>query len=168
MIYLTLSGRAVDTDLELTSPQRHVLQKLLAWEHLGLPADDFAARRAKALHQGWSGQGPVEPSPAFRTVADDLAARLAARHGQAPGPGWLKAQAWPGRYAGGGLEVGQVQAGRVELLVRDAADLERGRLWLDMAPEETPEAALDRALAELVAGGGLLRELAALGLTPRG
>lgn len=164
VIYLTLQGRAVDTDMELTSPQRHVLQKLLTWEHLGLEPQDFAARQAKALQQGWGSLGPVEESPALKTVAGDLAARLAIRHGQAPAPGWLKAQLWPGRYAGGGLEPGRVEPRRLEVVVRDAADLERGRLWLDMAPEESPETALERALA---AAGGLLGELAVLGLVAR-
>lgn len=164
MIYLTLAGRAVDCDLELTSPQRHVLQKLLTWEHLGLKPEDFSARRAKAQQQGWGGLGPVEQTPAFTAVADDLAARLAARHGQVPAPGWLKAQVWPGRYAGGGLEPGRVEAGRLEVVVRDAADLERGRLWLDMGPEETPEQAVNRALV----GGGLAGDLSALGLAARG
>ncbi|MBI5521116.1 MAG: hypothetical protein HY910_00710 [Desulfarculus sp.] len=163
MIYLTLAGRAVDCDLDLTSPQRHVLQKLLTWEHLGLKLEDFAARRAKALEQGWGGLGPVEQTPAFAAVAGDLAARLAIRHGQAAPPGWLKAQLWPGRYAGGGLEPGRTEAGRLEVVVRDAADLERGRLWLDMGPEETPEQVVGRAWA----GGGLLGELAVLGLVMR-
>lgn len=164
MIYLTLAGRAVDCDLDLTSPQRHVLQKLLTWEHLGLRVDDYAARRAKALRQGWGSLGPVEPSQAFTAVADDLALRLAVHHGQASPPGWLKAQLWPGRYAGGGLEPGRMEAGRVQVVVRDAADLERGRLWLDMGPEETPQQALARALT---AAGGLLGELAVLGLVVR-
>lgn len=168
MIYLTLQGRSVDTDQELTSPQRHVLQKLLAWEHLGLSLSDFAARRAKALQQGWDGRGPVQASAAFQAVADDLAARLGARLGQAPGPDWFFCQAWPGRYAGGGLEPGNQEAGRLEVLVRDAADLERGRLWLDLAPGQGPSLAFEKALAALARGAGPLAPgMAALGLRPR-
>jgi hypothetical protein len=168
VIYLTLAGRAVDTDQELSPPERHVLQKLMAWQQLGLPLADYASRRAKALQQGWDGRGPVTESPALRAVADDLAARLAVQHGQRPGPGWLKAQAWPGSYAGGGLEAGQWREGRLEIVVRDAADVPRGRLWLDTPPGQAPRQALELALAELVQGGGdLARQLADLGLGPR-
>lgn len=168
MIYLTLKGRSVDTDLDLSAPQRHVLQKLMAWEQLALPVADFVARRAKALQQGWDGRGPVAESPAFLAVADDLATRLAVRQGQAPGPGWLSCQAWPGHYAGGGLEALSLEEGCLEVLVRDAADVERGRLSLPTAPGEPPGPALERALAELRQGrGDLIRPLFALGLRPR-
>lgn len=167
MIYLTISGRAVDTDMELTSPQRHVLQKLLTWEHLGLKPEDYAVRRGQALQQGWGSLGPVEETAAFKAVADDLGIRLFMRHGHRPGPGWLKLQVWPGRYAGGGLEPGQVQAQRVELVVRDAADLERGRLWRELLPGENGEQALARHITEDSGLQALLKDLRALGLDPR-
>lgn len=168
MRYVTLTGRVVDTDRDLDEAGRHVLQKLMAWESLGLTSAEFAQKRAQALATGWNGRGPVSESAALGAVAADLARRVAIRAGKLPGPDWLKAQPWPGRYAGGGLERAGVDQGRLILLVRDAADLERGRVSLALPPGRDVKGVLGLALAELGQGRGeLAAALRGLGLGVR-
>ncbi|MFZ5587842.1 MAG: hypothetical protein ACOZHQ_18140 [Thermodesulfobacteriota bacterium] len=169
MLYTTLAGRVVDTDRDLDEAGRHVVQKLMAWECLGLSTPDFAQKRSQALAVGWNGRGPVNESGLLGEVVADLIRRVAIRAGELPGPAWLRPQLWPGRYAGGGLERAGVEAGRLVLMVRDAADLERGRVVLDMPPGREVKAVLAQALAELRHGrGALAAALRGLGLGVRG
>lgn len=165
MLYRTLAGRLLDTDRDLGEAERHVLQKLVAWERLGLAPAEFALRRAKALAQGWDRRGPLMPGAAFQALADDLAKRLALAGG--PGPGWFLAQAWPGRYAGGGLEARATARGELELIIHDAADLPHGPLAWPALPGEDLAQAQERALAETAPGGRLAGEIRRLGLTAR-
>lgn len=168
MRYVTLAGRVVDTDRDLDEAGRHVLQKLMAWESLGLTSAEFAQKRSQALAAGWNGRGPVSESGALGAVAADLARRVAIRAGDLPGPDWLKAQPWPGRYAGGGLERAGVDQGRLILLVRDAADRERGQIVLDLPPGQEVKAVLAATLADLRQGRGeLAAALRGLGLGVR-
>ena len=168
MFYTTLAGRVLDTERDLDEAGRHVMQKLMAWESLGLPPRDFAQKRDQALAAGWNGRGPVSESGALAMAADDLARRVAVAAGALPGPGWLRPQAWPGRYQGGGLELVGLEGERLVLRVRDASDQRRGRVAMPLAPDQSPAQALERALSELARGGGhLAGPLRELGLTLR-
>lgn len=156
MIYLTLQGRAVDTERDLSDAERHVMMKLMLWENLGLEKDEYQRRREDALLNGWNNQGAVSQSAALKAVGDDLAQRLAVRHG-ARGPGWLRPRLWSGRYAGGGLR--PVDGGGMEVL--DAADQVRGTVSLNH--DDT-----DEAVRQLERGQGTLAEqIRALGLELR-
>lgn len=168
MRYVTLAGRGVDTDRDLDEAGRHVVQKLMAWECLGLSSAEFAQKRAQALAAGWNGRGPVSESGALVDLVADLSRRVAVRAGELPGPGWLRPQFWPGRYEGGGLERVGVEQGRLVLTVRDAADLIRGQITLDLPPQREVAALLDHALDELRQGRGeLAAALRGLGLSAR-
>lgn len=156
MIYRTLAGREVDTERALGQAARHVLQKLFCFENLGMDPAAFAEKRAQALAKGWNGGGPLEESGPLGEVADDLADRLAARAGQAAGPGWLKAQIYAGRYNGGGFRPLEQGGGvsRVEIL--DAADLVVGVGEVVLSGEQSAAQALASAVSRAREGRGPL------------
>ncbi|CAO0823982.1 hypothetical protein DFAR_4000021 [Desulfarculales bacterium] len=57
----------MDIDLKLTSsPQRHVLQKLLTWEHLGLAVENLATRWARLRSRVGATWGQCSPLRSFR------------------------------------------------------------------------------------------------------
>lgn len=168
MLYTTLGGRVLDTDRDLDEAGRHVMQKLMAWESLGLGPREFAQKRTQALAVGWDGRGPVSEGEALRAANDDLARRVAVAAGTLPGVGWLRPKLWSGRYQGGGFEVAEISGDQLVLRVRDAADQPRGRVGLVLPPNQTPAQALERALAELAQGRGpLAGPLRGLGLTAK-
>lgn len=166
MLYTTLAGRVVDTDRALDEAGRHVVQKLMAWESLGLASAEFAVKRKQALAVGWNGHGPVSESGALIDVVADLARRVAIAAGELPGPDWLRPQLWPGRYSGGGMERVGVEAGRLVLTVRDAADQVRGRIGLDLPDKGDVADLLEHTMRELRGGqGDLAKALRGLGLS---
>ncbi|MFH1059795.1 MAG: hypothetical protein V1797_14105 [Pseudomonadota bacterium] len=168
MLYTTLAGRIVDTDRDLDEAGRHVMQKLMAWESLGLTSAEFATKRGQALAVGWDGRGAVSDSGALGLVVADLARRVAIKAGDLSGPDWLRPQLWPGRYMGGGLERAGVESGRLVLTARDAADQVRGRIGLDLPAQGEVATLLEHTLRELRAGRGeLARALRGLGLSAR-
>ena len=79
MIIETKNGKCFDTDRDLTAAERHILQKLFAWEAMAESISQFRDKRKKALNDGWNGSGPVVASPAFRTISKDLEKKVAAR-----------------------------------------------------------------------------------------
>ncbi|MBW1921853.1 MAG: hypothetical protein JRF59_03600 [Deltaproteobacteria bacterium] len=81
MIFNTGDGRTIDTDRDLGPEERHVLQKLFAWEALAESLDQFRAKKAEALERGWNGSGPVNPGTAFSAVVRVLEQRLRKRLG---------------------------------------------------------------------------------------
>lgn len=161
MHYVTLKARTIDTIADLSEPERHVMQKLIAWERLGIPTVEFKRKTDDALQKGWDGRGPVRASVALRDVCEDLAARLAVAAGERPGPGWLKAQAWPGRYGGGGLRLAEETGPETIAEVIDAADRPCGVLRL---PKDL---SLAEAAGQLRSGGLLTGALRAMGLRIR-
>ncbi len=168
MRYTTLAGRVLDTDQDLDEAGRHVMQKLMAWESLGLSPKDFAQKRSQALAVGWDGRGPVSESEALRAANDDLARRVAVAAGTLPGVGWLRPQVWAGRFQGGGLEVAEVSGEQLVLRVRDAADQQRGRVGLPLPAGQAPAQVLEQALSELAQGRGpLAGPLRSLGLAAK-
>ena len=80
MIVKTNSGGCFDTDKDLTAPERHVLQKLFAWEAMAESVSQFRQKkRKKALEDGWNGSGPVFASQALKTICKDMEKKVAAR-----------------------------------------------------------------------------------------
>lgn len=168
MKYLTLAGRSLDTNRDLDQAGRHVAQKLIFYERLGLSPREFAQRRQRALAQGWNQSGPLTESPALKALADDLARRLALGRQEGPGPGWLKAQVYPGRYQGGGLKPQEPGEDSLGLAVIDAADQDQGRIEVERKPQESLAEAAARAAAELARGDQTLTgKLRALSLKVR-
>ena len=55
------NNRQVDT-ARLSPEERHIIQKLMAWESLVPTMDAFREKTAAALAAGWNGSGPVRPT----------------------------------------------------------------------------------------------------------
>jgi hypothetical protein len=72
MKYTTLSGRTIDTDRDLTAPERHVLQKLFLWESLAGSLREFREQKSAALERGWNDSGPVPVSGSLKNIISDL------------------------------------------------------------------------------------------------
>ena len=83
MIVTTEEGR-YDTDKDLGPAERHVLQKLCAWESLVTSFDQFRQKREEALRKGWNNTGPVQESAALRAIIRDLEKQVAARLDKRP------------------------------------------------------------------------------------
>ena len=49
MIIETKNGKRFDTDRDLTAPERHILQKLFAWEAMSESVLQFREKKKKAL-----------------------------------------------------------------------------------------------------------------------
>ena len=81
MIISTKSGQTFDTDKDLSAPERHVLQKLFAWEAMAESLEQFREKKTEALEKGWNHSGPVKMSPAFRAITKELERKVIDRVG---------------------------------------------------------------------------------------
>ena len=79
MIIETKNGKRFDTDLDLTAPERHILQKLFAWEAMSESVFQFREKMKKALNDGWNGSGPVSADPTLKAICKDMEIKVAAR-----------------------------------------------------------------------------------------
>ena len=79
MIIKTSSGKSFDTDRDLTAAERHIVQKLMAWESLVTSREQFMQKKADALLKGWEDSGPVPESAALKSIIDDLEKKVVAR-----------------------------------------------------------------------------------------
>jgi hypothetical protein len=79
MIITTEDGQSFDTDRDLSAPERHVLQKLFAWESMATSLEQFRQKRDAALLKGWNNMGPVQESTALRAIIIDLEKKVVAR-----------------------------------------------------------------------------------------
>ena len=79
MIIETKNGKRFDTDRDLTAPERHILQKLFAWEAMSESVFQFREKKKKALADGWNGSGPVSASPVLKAICKDMEKKVAAR-----------------------------------------------------------------------------------------
>ena len=79
MIITLSGGRKIDTESDLTAVERHVVQKLYAWQSLVDSVDAFREKRDQALCAGWNDSGPVSERPILRQIIADLEALVAAR-----------------------------------------------------------------------------------------
>lgn len=79
MIIKTNTGKHFDTDRDLTAPERHILQKLFAWEAMSESVLQFREKKKKALKDGWNGSGPVSASQALKAICKDMEKKIAAR-----------------------------------------------------------------------------------------
>lgn len=79
MIITTRDGNAIDTEKDLTSPERHVLQKLFLWESMASSLQQFREKKEEALLRGWNNSGRVRESQALRSIIQDLEHKVSKR-----------------------------------------------------------------------------------------
>ena len=81
MLITTRSGRSFNTETDLNAPERHVLQKLFAWERMATSLDQFQEKKRVALRKGWNNSGPLQESEAMRIITKDMEKKVALRLG---------------------------------------------------------------------------------------
>lgn len=166
MLYVTLTNRELDLS-RLSEPERHVAQKVIAWEKLGVEAGEFDKKYDKALRDGWGESGAVSPSAGLRALAEDARLRLGAARADGRAD-WLRPQRHQGAYGGGGLAMAGRQGGELRLVAHDALGRARGQVTLPLAQGAAEGEALRLALTELAEGGGpLAAQVRGLGLEVR-
>jgi hypothetical protein len=72
MMITTRSGRSFDTQKDLTAPERHILQKLFAWEAMAVSVGQFREKKEEALQKGWNNSGPITESISLKIIVNDL------------------------------------------------------------------------------------------------
>ncbi|HKL01605.1 MAG TPA: hypothetical protein VJ943_15225 [Desulfotignum sp.] len=71
MIITTDTGNTIDT-ADLSPEERHVLQKLFAWNTLVASLDQFRDKKNQALAAGWNHSGPIRETRALSQVIQHL------------------------------------------------------------------------------------------------
>lgn len=71
MIIKTENGEIIDTG-SLTPEERHVIQKLLAWQSLVDSPAMFRQKKDQALEAGWNNSGALAETPAISLVIRHL------------------------------------------------------------------------------------------------
>jgi hypothetical protein len=79
MIITTKEGKTFETAIDLTAPERHILQKLFIWESMASSLDQFREKKEEALIKGWNNSGPVAESAALRSIILELEGRVSHR-----------------------------------------------------------------------------------------
>jgi hypothetical protein len=78
MIIECQNGETVDTT-RLGPEERHVIQKLMAWQSLAGSLTFFREKTAAAVAAGWNGSGPVPRTRALDLVIETLEHQLIRR-----------------------------------------------------------------------------------------
>ena len=81
MIITTWNGKSFDTGRDLSAPERHVVQKLFAWESMVTSLDQFKQKKEEALLKGWNNSGPIQEGMALKAIIETLGKKVAARLG---------------------------------------------------------------------------------------
>jgi len=79
MIITTWNGKSIDTDKDLTESERHIVQKLFAWESLVTSLGQFREKTKDFLLKGWNNLGPINESPALTAIIQDIERKVATR-----------------------------------------------------------------------------------------
>ena len=79
MIYTTQRGETFDLEKDFSSPERHILQKLLIWKDMAASVEEFRLKQQEALRKGWGDSGPVQESHNLHSLTRDLAELVALR-----------------------------------------------------------------------------------------
>lgn len=69
----------IDTDRDLNSAERHILQKLFGWKTMVDSISQFREKKRSALQKGWNNSGPVRESKALALVIQKLEKELEIR-----------------------------------------------------------------------------------------
>jgi hypothetical protein len=75
----------VDTD-DLSSEERHIIQKLLCWKVIVDSMEHFREKTALSLATGWNNSGPVSPSKGLTQVIKQMERELRIRLKEEKGP----------------------------------------------------------------------------------
>ncbi len=75
MIIQCKNGEKVET-ARLTPAERHVIQKLMAWQSLAQSLTFFREKTAAALAAGWNNTGPVIRTRSMDLVIESLESEL--------------------------------------------------------------------------------------------
>lgn len=79
MIIVIKDGKSFDTNKDLTAAERHILQKLFIWESMASSVEQFRVQKGKALLKGWNQTGPIDESPALKSIIQDLESKVSTR-----------------------------------------------------------------------------------------
>jgi hypothetical protein len=79
MIINTWNGKSFDTDKDLNEAERHIVQKLFAWESLVTSLEQFREKKKDFLLKGWNNLGPVTESTALSIIIKDIEKKVEAR-----------------------------------------------------------------------------------------
>ena len=79
MIITTKDGKTYDTEIDLTAPERHVLQKLFLWRTMASSIEMFTQKKEEALVKGWNNSGPIKETPRLEDIIRDLEQKLVSR-----------------------------------------------------------------------------------------
>jgi hypothetical protein len=79
MIITTEDGKSVDTEKDLSAPERHILQKLFAWESLATSVEQFNEKKEEAFRKGWNNSRPVKGGDSLKSIIRDLEKQVMAR-----------------------------------------------------------------------------------------
>jgi hypothetical protein len=86
MLYTTQRGESFDLEKDFSSPERHVLQKLLLWKDMAASVDEFRLKKQEALRRGWGDSGPIQASRNLQSITKDFEEQVALRlRGAKPG-----------------------------------------------------------------------------------
>jgi hypothetical protein len=72
MIINTSDGKNIDTEIDLTPEERHILQKLFLWESMASSLSQFREKKDTALLKGWNNSGEIREGPALKSIINDL------------------------------------------------------------------------------------------------
>lgn len=79
MILTTQNGQSIDTERDLTAPERHILQKLFIWEAMATSLEEFRQKKEEAFLKGWNQSGPVREREALKIVVTSLEEKVCLR-----------------------------------------------------------------------------------------
>ena len=79
MIISTFNGKTINTESDLTSEERHVLQKLFLWETMADSIEQFREKKEEAFLKGWNNSGQVNESQALKSVISHLENKILKR-----------------------------------------------------------------------------------------
>lgn len=79
MIINTSEGKSLNTESDLTAPERHILQKLFLWKSMASSLQEFRKKKKEALARGWNNSGPVQESAALKSIIRDLEKKVIIR-----------------------------------------------------------------------------------------
>jgi hypothetical protein len=79
MHYTTKRGKNFDLEKDFSSPERHILQKLLLWKDMAASVEEFRSKKQEALLKGWGDSGPVQESSALQSLTNDFEEQVTRR-----------------------------------------------------------------------------------------
>lgn len=79
MYYTTKKGEVFDLEKDFSSPERHILQKLLLWKDMAVSVEEFRSKKQEALRKGWGDSGPVQESRTLQSLTQDFEDQVARR-----------------------------------------------------------------------------------------